>query len=1021
MGSRVAALAVLLLSLPAFAQEPAAPTVQGVEIHLPEGYVFPNAADATELPSLVAVRKGQPLSKRAVRRSLERLFSKELFADAVAEVTEVEGGVVVIFTLTPKRKIAVVNVDGEAVLTEAEIKARSGLTESSEFFPELLDTATAAIREAYAHRGYFATKVAADTAETPRGLEVTLTIDEGPETTISSVSIAGAPGLPLTVILNELGVGPGAVLNQEALARGLESLKTLYRERRYYKARVGDPIITRDDSGRFASVSLPISAGPQYTIRFHGNRSMPDAVLEALLRYDGSETLDRPLMGRLARRLENFYRYRGFHDVRITPHEQPSPTFGRAVLSFDIDEGVPLRVGEVVFNGNERVPTARLRTLLTDSIKASRPELQQLIPQLDDPLDVEGRADEMILTPPEPDPSTVFVEGAYQEAATAMEGLYRERGFLNARVRLGQVTIDVGGRNASVRFDILEGPQTLVKEIIFVGAPDEAAAREVVTLKAGEPLAMSQVEASRSAVFRLFGRRGYLFSRVEPDIRLSEDKREASVAFQIEPGPQVRVGSIIVKGLNRTEPYVVREHFKLQEGDVMDPEALFETQRALILLGIFRTVNVALAKPDEAEPIKDITIEVKERPRLEFDVAGGYFLVDGPRVLFTTAYTNIGGSGLNVTGRGKLNYFGLSIQAFSGLVRPEDVQGLDGVGGRGNASLIAPRGLGPLPEAVSARLDLIGEREFRPSYRFARFAAVVGTDWAARRWLDISLQYEIENTRVFAPPGLQTLLTSLSRANEERLRFPIGIVSLQTVRPAVTLDFRDDPANPSSGVLISGTSDLTRDIYAVNTDVSGNPLSTFDVFTLKVAGNITGYIPIARRVVLALSARGGRFFLLDPQSQTIAPKRFFLGGGSSLRGFREDGVLPADRIEKLRDERESCSSLANSAGCTPAASVLNSGREVPSEGGEIFTLYKTELRFPLPAFPSLDTGVFVEAGNLWLQQVAFKPLQLRWVVGAGVRYVTPIGPLAFDLGWNVLPETAVNEPAVNLHFSIGLF
>lgn len=995
--------------------------VQGVELHLPEGFVFPKSDDAASLPGYVAVRRGQPLSKRAVRRSLERLFSTELFSDAVVEVNEVEGGVIVVFTLTPKRKISIVNVDGEEVLTEAEIKAKAGLDEGSDFYPELLATASTAIREAYQQRGFFATTVAADTAQTPRGLEVTLTIDEGPATRIASISISGSPGLPLPRILNELGIGPGTVLDQDALDKGVEKLKEVYREERFYKARFGDPVITRDDTGTQAAVALPISSGPEYTIHFHSNRSMPDAVLRVLLRYDGTETLDSALSGRLARRLENFYRYRGFHDVKVTPHEQPSPTFGRALLCFDIYEGQPLRVEEIVFSGNERVATAQLRALLTESVRSTAPELRQAIPTLDDPLEVEGRVEGATITPPEPDVSTVFVEGAYQQAAEAMEALYRERGFLSSKVRLGQATIDVERRVASVRFDITEGPRTLVKEVVFVGAPDEAAASSVVTLTPGEPLALSQVDASRNAVFRLFGRRGYLFARVEPDIRLSEDKTQATVAFMVEAGPQVRVGSIIIKGLNRTEPYVVRENLKLSEGDVMDPESLFESQRALILLSIFRSVNVSIEKPDLAEAIKDITIEVKERPRLEGDFSGGYFLVDGPRILGTLAYTNVGGIGLNMTARGKLNYVGASIQAFSGLVKPEDVQGLEGLGGRGNASFIAPRGLGPLPEAVSARLDFIGEREFRPSYRFTRFAAVIGSDWAARRWLNISLQYEIEHTRVFAPPGLQTLLVSLSRANEERLRFPIGLVSLHTLRPAVTLDFRDDPANPSSGILLSGTTELTRDLFALLTDSAGRPIREFDIFTLKVSGNITGYIPLARRVVLALSARGGRFFLLDPQSQTIAPKRFFLGGGSSLRGFREDGVLPADRRGRLKEERDSCSALASNAGCTDAAVVLNSGREIPSEGGELFTLYKTELRFPLPAFPALDTGVFFEAGNLFLNQNEFRPLDLRYIAGAGIRYVTPIGPLAFDLGVNLFPDTSINEPTVTLHFSIGLF
>ena len=43
------------------------------------------------------------------------------------------------------------------------------------------------------------------------------------------------------------------------------------------------------------------------------------------------------------------------------------------------------------------------------------------------------------------------------------------------------------------------------------------------------------------------------------------------------------------------------------------------------------------------------------------------------------------------------------------------------------------------------------------------------------------------------------------------------------------------------------------------------------------------------------------------------------------------------------------------------------------------------------------------------------------MAGSGLRYVTPVGPLALDVGVNLAPDALVNEPAFNLHFNIGLF
>ena len=90
-----------------------------------------------------------------------------------------------------------------------------------------------------------------------------------------------------------------------------------------------------------------------------------------------------------------------------------------------------------------------------------------------------------------------------------------------------------------------------------------------------------------------------------------------------------------------------------------------------------------------------------------------------------------------------------------------------------------------------------------------------------------------------------------------------------------------------------------------------------------------------------------------------------------------------------------------------------------SEGGELFTLGKAELRIPVRS--SFDVGLFLEAGNLWLDQKNFNPTALRYSTGLGFRYVTPVGPLAFDVGVNLDPDETLNEPIGQIHFSIGAF
>jgi len=980
---------------------------------------LPAGSDPSGYAELVDIRSGEPLSIRAVRRSVERLFATGRLADVVVRATDLNRGLKIVFELTPKRRIALVTVEGNHVLSRAQVLTASGLVDNVEYYPERLEEAERAVAGAYQRRGYYEAQIHSDLTEGLHGLDVLLRIEEGPPTVISGITLGGNPGLALYRAQSALGVALSDILDREKLDKGIERLKLLLRNERFYRAKVGEPSILRERDR--AIIALPVEAGPQYTIHFHGSRSFRDQILRGVLNYDGTETLDRALILRLTRRLESFYRYRGFYDVHIDPRETRSPSQQKAILAFDIIEGLPLTLKQVIFAGNQSIGTDDLRRLLIDSIQSKAPVPTGDVHPTDDPLDLEGRtATAEKVTEPDPDPSSIFVEDAYQEAAEAMAALYRDRGFLDAKVALQSVELDVDRRVASVRFEIAEGVQTIIREVKQSGAPQEIDVLADAKLKVGEGLSASAVEQTRSSITRALGHQGYLFARVDASTAISDDRKDARVHLRIEPGPRVHVGKIIVQGLSRTNEEVVRLNLQVRSGNVLNPEDLFDSQRNLVLLGLFRQVAVKLIEPDAPEQTKDVVVELKERPMLDGNFLMGYSLVDGPQVGVDAVYPSLGGSGMNLSTRVSINYVPGSVVA--GQYDSRDIQGINGFGGRGNIALSQPRIYSLLPLHVGARLDLVGERVFRPSYRFTRFASIAGADWAAFKWLNISLQYELERDSVH--PGSRVVdLGSLSRADQERLRFPFGVFTLHTLRPGLALDFRDDPLNPHKGLLLSGFSEITHDISVDRTDASGNPLQPFPIFTFKVAGNLTFYVPVAPRVVLAISGRAGKIFPLNPDSQSIAPKRFFLGGTSTLRGFREEGLIPQDRREDLHTDVANCRALVlpEQLGCSPGASVLVKGQELPSEGGELFVLGKSELRFPV--FGAWDLGVFLEAGNLWLSpsRFNFSLSNLRYAAGAGVRYLFPIGPAALDVGFNLAPDRDLNESSFQVHFSVGLF
>jgi outer membrane protein assembly factor BamA len=160
-----------------------------------------------------------------------------------------------------------------------------------------------------------------------------------------------------------------------------------------------------------------------------------------------------------------------------------------------------------------------------------------------------------------------------------MTELYREQGFLQAEVRFERLRVDVPRRTADASFSVVEGPQVLASEVKAEGGPDTFAALPKVPLKVGDPLSPDAVEQGRQAMLAELAREGYLFARVDADLRL-ERPEAARILYRLEPGPQVKVGRVLIQGLGRTESEVVRATLRVKEDTVLDPEAMLREPAA---------------------------------------------------------------------------------------------------------------------------------------------------------------------------------------------------------------------------------------------------------------------------------------------------------------------------------------------------------------------------------------------------------------------------------------------------------
>jgi len=1007
--SPLAVLAALLLQAapaPAAPPAPARPVVSTVELRLPPG------EDPAPLLPLVAVRAGQPLSPDATQRTVQALYQTGKFANVEVVAFPADGTpagprVRVEVRCSPRRVAASLKVDpGAATLpvTEEALLQAGALPKGAEIYPGRLEASAAAMQELLARHGYRQARVIPRQQGTTR-VDVTFDVQPGAPTRVASVELGPDPGLPVESLRAGVRTAPGEILDEDQLDADLRAVREALRKGGFYRARVDSPKVTID--GELARVDFPVEAGPLFTLRFVGETPFSPGELRARLGYEGDVPLDVTTLEASAERLQAFLAAFGFSQARVWTEEEAAS--GGVTVWFHVDTGRVFWLREVRFAGAKEHDEAWLRQRLAEGfLQAPRLEADQWRADLD------SLAFRAGLVPRDPvphlssDPQMVFNAEAWRVGTQYVADQYRQDGFLDAAVEVRKVTLDAASGHTDVELQVREGTRTLVEAVEIEGNGGLAQENllRLTRIEPGSPLSLSRVSAARQAIQDAYFRNGHVYARIEASEEFGAGRTRARVRFRIDEGPQVRVAAVVVEGNKRTRTALIERVVGIKAGEVFDPEAAASAQTDLLRLGVFRSATVHLADADVPQESKTVVVQVEERPWQSIVGTVGISLAEGPRAGIEYSLPNLFGNAIEFSARVKANY-PLAIFRPDLVVIPpaERLEWLGELGFR------QPRAFDL--RSVALRADLVGQHKIQAAYQMLRGALITGVDLVRLGRFSASLTPQIEVDDVTSRTAYPII--DATNPQEARQVFPQGLTWLFSLQPRVSFDLRDNAARPTLGLYAEVSADYSHSIGNADTWFR----SDTHINLIKLQGTLSGYVPLWD-MVLALSAQSGRVFALDAESVTIAPKRFYLGGGTSMRGYGENEMIPQDQRGVVAAQTERCASVLSGLGCSPQLQKLVSqGVMLPSQGAQISVLFRAELRVPLSK--ATELGFFADVGNLWYDPVLIDLKMLRTNLGFGFRIITPVGPAAFDVGFNLNPEYRINEPVFAPHFSVGFF
>ncbi len=584
---------------------------------------------------------------------------------------------------------------------------------------------------------------------------------------------------------------------------------------------------------------------------------------------------------------------------------------------------------------------------------------------------------------------------------------YWDRGFAFAESSLEEK--ELGENRLLYHYRIDEGERYSVSDVVISGnvSLSEDLLRSYMITTRGDRYLRHSLQKDCDALYGLYLEHGF----IEPTIQAFETEREdrnrsVRILFQISEGKHYEIGLVNFEGNLRIGLERLKEIGGLFNGRPFHSAAIDRSVQGIISeyeKSGFPDTSASWYYIDSGAGVRDIVIEITEGSYVTFGkvlIKGYYRTKLGlirkqiPPVEYKPFSTET-----MMTIQRNLSQTGLfnSVRIQSLVAETDDSERTILVSLTERPSLFLETGPGYNTDiGASAYLNLYttnlyGTNRFLgASIFYAEQAEKSQLTYREPEFAGFPIQMEIRLFRNFTDEDDYDLYRYGGRANwtfrtTERFRLvleyrldedrPINIqpgadipeeyrenVKIGSLAPSVIMDTRDDPRDPRSGSLVSGKIEFARPVYGSEVD-----------FT-KTTFEANHFMKLLRRTTLGVSLRAGWGRDLPFQ------ETFKLGGIKTIRGWG---------YEDIRG---------------PASSNLVSpDNKTRGDGGNVSLLGNIEFRVPLVW--GLQGVLFFDTGNVWESTNDLHFNDLKGTLGAGIRFMTPIGPVGLDYGYNVLKDS----------------
>lgn len=666
----------------------------------------------------------------------------------------------------------------------------------------------------------------------------------------------------------------------------------------------------------------------------------------------------------IVRKVKELYYEEGYLQASINPTTvvEDSTKPNRVSLVLNIEEGVEVSIGEIIFRGNKDFDEDVLENEMEDTEESVWWKFWT---------------------------SSKFDKHKYEADKNRILNFYRKNGYLDAEILSDSIWYSDNNEKVNILINLNEGLQYRVRSIKWEGAtvykPDVLSER--LDFKRGDVFDVSRFEKNirgneeQTDVSSLYLDNGYLSLHIDPDIKrvrcdtsaaqfisgvqgdfVEKEEWCVDVTMRVYERNQYRIGNVNIKGNAKTRDYVIRRELYTRPGDFFSRSAIIRSLRQLAQLNYF---NPEKLKPDYRivnDTTVDLTYEVEEKSSDAVNASVGY----------SGAFGVTGALGFTI------NNFSISepLEGGGGQIFNFEWQFGEGARFRTFSLGFTEPWLYNTPTTLG--ISLYDTRQvFVYDYQQTGLSLRIGR---RLKWPDdyfrIDWTLRFQNNIMHDNSGVQF--------------YKLGKTTQYSIAQVISRNSTDSPIFPATGSSV-----------ALSVEMAGGPLLPGNVDYHKWVFNADWYTPLlsSNRLVLMNSTSFGYISGFKEDSE-IPPIEYFYMGGSGLgfiatiplRGYEDRMIGPRDKL----------------------------GNEI---GGCVMTKHTAEIRFAVTLNPiPIYLLTFMEGGNVFENFNNTDMFDLKRSYGVGARLlINPIGLIGFDYGYgadDVFPQDGKPD-GWRFHFQFG--